>query len=154
MSESQIKAIYKVTEVGIYGFFKEHRFLSNFHLCEIEYEGRPYTSTEAAYQAAKTVFPDLRVPFESYKPFHAKSMGRLLPLRPEWEQMKDKLMYELCKQKFTKHEYLKSLLLATGDRYLEETNYWGDTQWGVCNQIGDNKLGNILMRIREEIKTM
>ena len=46
----------------------------------------------------------------------------------------------------------KKLLLATGDRYIEETNTWGDTFWGVCNGKGENNLGKIIMKIRDTLK--
>jgi len=51
-----------------------------------------------------------------------------------------------------KHKDLGDQLLATGDVELIEGNTWHDTEWGVCNGIGKNKLGKILMRIREILK--
>lgn len=151
-TSSKVDSIYKVDDDSIYGFFKEHRYLSNFHLCEIEYEGRMYISTENAFQAAKTLNLEERKHFEKCPPADSKHLGRQVVLRPNWDDMKDKLMYDLCKQKFTKHEYLKSLLLATEGKYLEETNWWNDRYWGAgFNHTGENKLGKILMRIRGEI---
>ena len=44
------------------------------------------------------------------------------------------------------------MLLDTGDKFIEETNWWKDQFWGVYNGVGENNLGKILMRIREEIK--
>ena len=29
---------------------------------------------------------------------------------------------------------------------------WNDTEWGICNGIGNNKLGKILMRIRKILR--
>ena len=34
---------------------------------------------------------------------------------------------------------------------IVEGNTWGDVFWGVCNGIGENHLGNILMDVRDEI---
>jgi hypothetical protein len=45
---------------------------------------------------------------------------------------------------------LNTLLQETQNKYLEETNHWNDTFWGVCNGIGENRLGKILMEIRKE----
>ncbi len=59
-------------------------------------------------------------------------------------------MTDLVRQKFQDPE-LRAALLATGNRYLEETNWWGDTFWGVCNGAGENRLGMILMAIRTRI---
>jgi predicted NAD-dependent protein-ADP-ribosyltransferase YbiA (DUF1768 family) len=41
---------------------------------------------------------------------------------------------------------------ATGDRKLVEGNYWHDTFWGVCNGVGENYLGEILMHVRQELR--
>lgn len=60
-------------------------------------------------------------------------------------------MYDVVKAKFS-IKYLKEMLLATGDEELVEENAWGDQYWGVCNGDGQNKLGKILMRAREELK--
>ena len=47
---------------------------------------------------------------------------------------------------------LKEKLLATGDEHLEEGNTWGDTTWGTVNGIGENRLGKILMKVRNELQ--
>lgn len=61
-------------------------------------------------------------------------------------------MYEICKAKFTQNEDLKEKLLATGNNILEEGNTWGDRVWGTVNGVGENRLGKILMRVREELR--
>ena len=82
----------------------------------------------------------------------AKRKGRHVQLRHDWEQIKFTVMYEIVKAKFTKNEDLKIKLLATKDEYLEEGNTWGDKIWGTVNGKGQNNLGKILMRVREELK--
>ena len=62
------------------------------------------------------------------------------------------IMYNICKAKFTQNETLKTKLLKTGDAMLIEGNTWGDRIWGQVNGVGENNLGKILMRIREELK--
>ena len=62
------------------------------------------------------------------------------------------IMYNICKAKFTQNETLKTKLLKTGDAMLIEGNTWGDKIWGQVNGVGENNLGKILMRIREELK--
>lgn len=47
---------------------------------------------------------------------------------------------------------LKEMLLATGDEELVEGNYWHDTIWGVCDGVGENHLGKMLMEIREDLR--
>jgi len=139
---------------GIYGFFGDFRFLSNFWLAEVEYEGAMYPSTEAAYQAAKTLDLNARKQFQMGSGIagrQAKHLGYKLELRPDWENIKDQVMYDVCKDKFTRHQELREALLLTDDLYLEETNHWEDTYWGVCSGEGRNQLGKTLMAIRQEI---
>ena len=46
---------------------------------------------------------------------------------------------------------LKEKLLATGNEELVEGNWWGDQYWGICDGIGKNKLGKLLMKVRKEL---
>lgn len=61
-------------------------------------------------------------------------------------------MSQLIFQKFLTDLQLRQKLLDTKDAYLEETNNWNDTFWGVCNGEGENNLGKILMATREYFK--
>ena len=61
-------------------------------------------------------------------------------------------MYCILWAKFTQNSYLKECLLDTGNAELIEGNTWRDTYWGVCNGIGQNNLGKILMKLRNEFK--
>lgn len=127
----------------------EFRFLSNFEVADILYEDLLYPSTEHAYQAAKSLDPLFRKEFAKLPfPRDAKRMGRKIEIRDDWEQIKDQVMFDVCWYKFSEHERLKQMLLATEDAILVEGNTWGDTYWGVCNGAGQNKLGKTLMRIR------
>ena len=80
----------------------------------------------------------------------AKKMGRSVSLRPDWEDIKDDVMLEGLYRKFTNDE-LAEWLLDTGDEELVEGNWWGDRYWDVCKGIGQNKLGKLLMKVREEL---
>jgi hypothetical protein len=63
-------------------------------------------------------------------------------------------MEDLVRQKFTRHPDLKEKLLATGNRPLYEGNTWRDHFWGVSSKTlkGQNHLGKILMRVREDLR--
>lgn len=124
--------------------------MSNFYPVSIEYEGLIYPSVEHAFQAAKTVSVYQRAGIlEAPTPTLAKRMGKQVTLRPNWEDIKIRVMESLIKQKF-QHKELKEKLLATGNEELIEGNWWGDTFWGVYKGKGFNYLGKILMKIREE----
>ena len=90
--------------------------------------------------------------FLGLDPSSAKRKGRRVKLRDDWEEVKDQIMYEIVLNKFSQNEELRKKLIATGDEYLTEGNTWHDTYWGVCNGKGKNKLGKILMQVREELK--
>lgn len=136
----------------ITSFMGGYRYLSNFHLVEVTLDGVKYTSTEAAYQAAKTLDPLLRKPFETASPKDSKRMGKALALRSDWEQVKIGVMERLLRQKFARGTQLAQALVATGDVQLVEGNTWGDRFWGVCGGVGENHLGKLLMKIREELR--
>lgn len=141
-------------------FTEKYFFLSNFYNCYLTYEGTIYHSTEAAFQAAKTLDISERERIARLSPSDAKKAGRKLVLRPDWEDVKDKVMYDVCLAKFTQNDSLrlKERLLATGNEALIEGNTWHDNCWGNCscdkckNIVGENRLGKILMKIREELK--
>ena len=134
-------------------FQGEYRFLSNFWPATVVYEGITYPTSEHAYQAAKTLDVEQRKRIAALQtPAEAKSAGRALKLRDDWESVKFTVMEDVVRFKFTHHDDLRAKLLATGDAYLEEGNNWGDEVWGVCNGKGENRLGKILMKIRSELK--
>lgn len=136
----------------INSFKGEYRWLSNFAEVTIVYNGITFSTTEAAFQAEKASNPKIRQIFSIIGPGLAKSLGQEIRLRTYWEMDKDRVMYEVNKLKFTQEPY-KSKLLTTGDQELVEGNNWGDMYWGVCNGFGENRLGKILMKIREELRS-
>lgn len=140
-------------------FDGEYAFLSNFYPSKILYddiEGWYAPTVEHAFQASKTrsVEEEIGILCAS-TPGKAKRFGRLCDLRPDWEEVKDDVMYRLLKEKFAIPE-LRYKLLATGDATLIEGTTWHDNYWGVCscnkcNRRGKNKLGELLMKIRKEL---
>jgi ribA/ribD-fused uncharacterized protein len=138
--------------MAIKEFIGEYRFLSNFYLAEVILDGEIYRSVEHAYVAAKTLDLEKRKEIANIiEPKNAKRLGRKLKLRENWPIIKTTIMETLVRRKF-EQEPLRSMLLSTGDEELIEGNWWGDRFWGVCNGVGENKLGKILMKIREELR--
>lgn len=126
-------------------FVGNYRFLSNFY---IEPDG---THVEGEYQWAKSVNPEERFCLFGMSPYAAKKYGRTIKIREDWDQVKLQVMYSFVLKKFTEHEELRSLLLATGQQDIVEGNYWGDVFWGVCKGEGQNHLGKILKQVRKKI---
>jgi len=148
----KIDEIIQHDDKNIKGFFYQYRWMSNFHLCEIPFIGLNFPSTENAYMAAKSMDMSTQIKFQTLDAKEAKKLGRQIELRPDWEQIKYDIMYHVNLVKYTKHDDLREKLFATGDKYLEETNWWGDRIWGVCQGTGQNHLGRTLMKIREELR--
>lgn len=147
------KRLPTITEHGIYGFFGEFRYLSNFHFIKIEIDGIVYPSTEHAYTAYKTQDRNLKKIIAAFPhPRDARAMGQEILLRPDWEQYKVAAMLDCLQRKFANEE-LSSCLLKTGSLYLEETNNWGDKFWGYCEGGGLNMLGKNLMLVRSFLKS-
>lgn len=136
----------------ITSFKDQFRFLSNFALCKIEFEGLTFTSTEAAYQAAKCKNQQDKEKFQNLLPGKAKQLGRKIEIREDWNDIKCKVMESLLKIKFQNDEF-KQKLLDTDEQEIQEGNTWGDTFWGICNGVGENQLGKLLMKIRAEMKS-
>jgi len=133
-------------------FSGEYRFLSNFYMIDVEFEGMVYRSVEHAYQAAKSTDLSIRKHIQQFlTPGKAKRFGKSIEIREDWERVKVGIMYELIRKKFNNEE-LKSKLLDTGDLWIIEGNNWNDTFWGYCNGDGRNVLGVILMNVRDELR--
>lgn len=137
----------------IKAFNGRYRFLSNFHNSPFTIAHVSYPTGEHRYQACKTLdSTEFRFIVQAATPQKARALGRRCTLRPDWELVKDRVMAEAVVAKFKQNPDLMERLLATGERTLIEGNWWGDTYWGVCNGIGQNRLGKLLMALRQGIR--
>lgn len=142
----------------INSFENENEFLSNFYPSLFTDGTLVYPTVEHCFQASKTsVLIDSAIIAAAPSPGKAKRLGRKCSLRPDWEEIKDEVMYKALQKKFSIPE-LKEKLLNTGDEELEEGNWWHDNYWGNCHCIrcnniqGKNTLGKMLMKLREELR--
>jgi predicted NAD-dependent protein-ADP-ribosyltransferase YbiA (DUF1768 family) len=143
----------------IESFSGKYRFLSNYWPVDVEFEGISYPSVEQAYKAAKTLDIDSRMAIANLTP-NKKDLGEKIELileassiRPDWnDELRLQIMELLLNQKFDGRDpVLKQKLIDTGNLELIEGNTWGDVFFGVCNGIGENHLGKLLMKIRGSI---
>ena len=136
------------TVPGNYGKF------SNFAPYPIVLDGLTWPTSEHYFQAQK-------IDDEAYQkkilkepsPMKAAKFAREINvIKSNWDEIRDNIMYKAVLAKFTQHPELKELLLSTNDSILIEhtqnDSYWGDGGDGS----GENMLGKILMRVRDEIK--
>lgn len=135
-------------------FKNQYFFLSNFYEYPIYYNKLVFCNAEAAFQAQKVINKKDQYKFINLNASQARKLGKTVQLRKDWEEIKDNVMYEIVKRKFTINKELQQKLLETKEEELVEGNWWHDTYWGVDSKtgIGQNKLGKILMKVREEVK--
>lgn len=137
----------------INSFEGKYAFLSNFYESPIAEDRIIYPTVEHYFQAQKTLDMDERKKIAAADtPGKAKRLGRSVTLRPDWEEIKLGVMEHAVREKFTTHSTLRVMLVGTGDEELVEGNWWNDRFWGVCEGVGANHLGQILMKVRDELK--
>lgn len=139
-------------------FRGDYYFLSNMYQHPLIYNGVKYATAEAAFQSAKC--PGHEQEFAALQDgFSARKLGKKLPMQPNWDLIKVQIMGEILRIKFQKPEYSVTQPLNLQDLYfrllrtrgfIQEDNYWHDTFWGVCDGVGENQLGRLLMEIRDE----
>jgi len=132
-------------------FHEEFDWLSNFFPCQVKFEGLTFTSSEAAFQAAKCADQNEREKFVNLSAGRTKRLGKKVNLREDWNRVKIDVMREVLICKFSQNPELKEKLIATGNEELIEGNNWNDRFWGVCRGVGQNHLGKLLMDIRRTI---
>ena len=134
-------------------FSGDYRFLSNFWPAKVMFEGLEFRSVEVGYVAAKTLDQNIRKQVQQLKTSgECKAFGKTISLRSDWKYVKISIMENLLKQKFAKGSELGDKLLETYPKTLIEGNTWNDTYWGICNGVGKNNLGKLLMKIRLTLK--
>jgi ribA/ribD-fused uncharacterized protein len=140
--------IYFYTTNQPYGEF------SNFSKHGIELDGVWWKTTEHYFQAQKFNDAEYREKIRlAPDPKTAANLGRSrkVPLREDWESIKDDVMRKAVKKKFTTHHELRELLLGTGSEKLVE-NAPGDYYWGCgVDGSGKNRLGAILEEVRSDL---
>jgi ribA/ribD-fused uncharacterized protein len=149
----------------ISSFTGKYSFLSNFYKSTFLYRDIEFATSEHAFVFEKDgnkhrfILQCQGVLLEHFSfdeffwmsPGNAKRLGRNIALRSNWDSIRLDMMKDILSAKFSAKS-MENLLLDTGDAYLEEGNNWGDKFWGVCNGVGENHLGKLLMSLRDEIR--
>lgn len=141
-------------EIKFYSTTSEWGEFSNFALYPIKLAGKTWPTSEHYFQAQKFEDKTYREKIRKVSyPMKSAELGRSrkVKIKKNWDKIRDNVMYDAVLAKFTQHNELKELLLKTADALLIEhtvnDNYWGDGGDGK----GGNKLGKILMKVREKI---
>ncbi len=126
-----------------------HWFLSNFYPITVN----ELPSVEHFYQASKFLDLEIREQIKNAKTAgDAKRLANANrgKIREGWDDLKETIMWSGLVKKF-KDPGLARKLLSTKDEEIVHENYWGDIFWGTVNGKGQNILGKMLMKIREEL---
>lgn len=136
----------------------EYKVFSNFHPGPYEIDGKSWPTTEHYFAAMKTMDDSEREAIRKAKtPGDAKSMGRVVDLRPDWDQVKYDVMLTALRSKFGNYPDMKGILLGTDDALIYEDSPY-DKVWGTGERAGvgpgQNLLGKALMQVRAELKSL
>ena len=120
-------------------------------------DGKSWPTTEHYFQAQKFIgtpycekIRKLPNPRDAFQLSRDPQVSRWR--RADWENVKDDVMLKALRVKFSEDMRLCKLLRDTGEKELIEhtsnDSYWGDGG----NGTGQNKLGQLLMKVRTELR--
>jgi N-glycosidase YbiA len=148
------------TKDNIINFYMEDTLpygcFSNYYISDIVVFDQKWKTCEHAFQSQK--YKQNSEPYiailECTHAWRAREIGqsRMHPIRADWEDIKDNVMYEVIKAKFEQNYELTKILLSTGTKFLVH-RYKNDKYWGNGGDgSGKNMLGIILMKVRAELQ--
>lgn len=132
---------------------------SNLYRRPVEFEGVVYQTSEHAYQAGKARKPEVRdwvlsAPSPALVAMAAHGLY-WWDIRSDWSKIKFDRMRQVLRAKFTQHEDLCKILLATGEKRLVESATVDNAVnrlWGEVKGQGKNMLGQMLMELRTQLR--
>ena len=150
-------------------FYNRSSPLSNFFPAPVYIDGIKYKCTEQYYQCQKaeingeeSIATQIRLADD---PLTCKRLAQSIKETQKWQTEKVRVMEKANMCKYQQHDHLRKVLLSTGDKTLAEASP-RDTFWGIGIPMksraktdhsqwkGDNRLGEILMNIRNQMKTI
>lgn len=150
----QLKLLSKMKEIRFYKVDEPYGFFSNFAPYPIFIENEKWNTVEHYFQASKFKDKETKKKIQSIEsPMQVAIEGRDKRniLREDWELIKENIMYNALKCKFTQHPKLTNQLLSLKDcqiiEHTENDSYWGDGG----NGSGQNRLGILLMQVRDDL---
>ena len=133
----------------------EYKCLSNFSAHWFNLDGKSWPTCEHYFQAKKFLDLDYQEKIrKANTPRKAKILGRSrkLPIRKDWEEVKESIMLKALENKFRNHKVISEILVSTGDKELVEDSPF-DYYWGCGKKrTGKNRLGILLMKLRTRFR--
>ena len=140
--------------------------LSNFYPCKFEFNGKTFNFSEQCFMYQKALlFNDFEIAEQILNETDVrkiKALGRKVKNfnNELWDKHKEDFMFNACYAKFSQNDKLKDFLLSTGNHEIVEAspvdNIWGigfssDKAMENVDKWGQNLLGNVLMKVREDL---
>ena len=150
-------------------FWKTASPFSNWHPSKFKIEGITFENAEQYMMCSKAMtmrdFETAKKILATSDPRTIKALGKEVKNFNSalWDSVKFNVVFSGCMAKFSQNENLKKALLDTGDKELCEASPY-DKIWGlgVDEQTakttppetwpGENLLGKVLMKVRDELK--
>lgn len=150
--------------IHFYDRNKAYSELSNFFESPMVLDGKLWRTVEQYYQAQKfTQNPSIKEHIRRFntdqygsaarKAYrHARKMKKYID--SDWADRKISVMLKALRKKFSENPVLRNRLLETGNAVLVEVAGAHDAFYGDgANGSGRNHLGQLLMHVRDEIRT-
>lgn len=168
--ETQNESLNELPKDSQYNFRGKYAFLSNLYKFKKPLPFTPsdygfadkttyqVTSAEQIFQMMKTKNPGTRAMFQGLDGASARTQGRRVTLRPDWELVKDDVMRAALDWKFSQ-TWMQSKLKTIKEPTIYEITP-NDREWGVVpvkdkdgniTLEGQNKLGRLLTQKRDEL---
>ncbi|MFO0703204.1 MAG: NADAR family protein [Patescibacteria group bacterium] len=131
--------------------------LSNWSAHTVTIWGKTFPTAEHAFQSAKfdpntSEYLDI---LNAKSPWSAFQLARQnqAKVRPDWREVRLKIMEEILSAKAQEHEDVRMLLKKSGNRNIIE-NHPVDEFWGIGKDgKGQNNMGKIWMKVRAHLSS-
>ena len=153
-------------------FYGRRALLGNFVITPFQLDNLWFNCSEQYFQYQKAMFfgdhQTAKAILNSQSPDVQKQLGRQVSGYHEemWANERESVMEKGCTAKFLQNQNAKNVLLATGNNVLSESTQF-DLIWGSGKAIwdrfngaeisswnGQNKMGQVLMKVRDLIRDM
>lgn len=128
---------------------------SNFAAFAVDWKGASWMTSEHAYQAAKFADASIQEKIRAARSAHdSKKIAKEHEesKRGDWNETKLATMEEILRAKLDQHPYILKKLMETEDMEIVEDSP-KDSFWGRgSDHQGENHLGKLWMKIRDELK--
>ena len=162
--------------INFYEVDKPYGYFSNYALYPIKVDGAIYSTSEHYFQAMKIEDPAYRdIVIHASTPNIARELARMkdepnhryewrrklnekiqsglergVKMREDWDVVKETFMLKALRAKFTQHKVLQKNLLETKNAIIQECTH-RDLYWACFEGKGQNRLGHLLMQVRQEL---